>query len=138
MPPGFYEWKRRREGRWKRGGGDGEGGGKFAGWAPASTSIPPRPCARRPPPVISIGLPGFTCQAARCSVRVQQPAALAAAPSQLLPSEERAGRRGGGPQAPALRCPRGDAGTAGQARGFPPRPRHMGSPMAPRAEPGSG
>lgn len=71
-----------------------EKGGEFAGWALASTSVPPRPCARRPPPAISIGLPGFTCQAARCRGRIQQPAALAAAPSQLLPGEEWSGAAG--------------------------------------------
>lgn len=75
-----------------------------------------------------------------CTLQRPDPAASSAgsrpesAASQRGAARSGAGRRGGSPQAPTLRCPRGDTGTAAPARRFPsdtPAPRRTRIPRRP-------
>lgn len=78
-----------------------ERGGEFAGWAPASTSVPPRPCARRPPPAISIGLPGLhvrlhVAAAGSSSQQRWQPPRVSCFPARSMEEQAGGGRQPAG------------------------------------------
>lgn len=85
-----------------RGGGDGEAGGRRGGifWLCSGLHLrPPRPCARHPPPAISIGLPGLhvglhVAAAGSSSQQRWQPPRVSCFPARSGGS--RAGRAAGG------------------------------------------